>query len=417
MNDCQAPRSTRNIRKRMRKFNSTLRKPIILLTVLLLKHTVRGWSSGSPVPPTTSRNEISELANIRRIFCISDLHTDNAENFKWLEVQCGCQPNHDSPRNHERTPGPNDLLVIAGDISHDMPTFRKTLRILKNLQCELLFCAGNHEAWLGRRSYGSRTSLEKLDLIYQACRGLGVHTTLQKVSSGSKFPLWVVPLQSWYDGSLSIPGCEDLCADFRRWPWTDFQRCQWPFPLKEDPNARIPDGLNDYFLQTNEASLRQVRESKEAVLTVSHFLPNRQCLPDWKDLSSGIFLREEWLDHGAGHMSAKFAKVAGSIGLDSQIRSLSGEERHVWHVFGHSHRPKDFYYEGIRYIHNPLGKPRERDMHMVSPDVGFQLLWDTATGPVAGPQVLRYWEEQGGGREALFQRLEQRKRKRKTAEK
>ena len=355
------------------------------------------------------------LDGVQRIFCISDLHTDSDENMSWLENKC-------VDNKDENGPGKNDLLVVAGDISHDLATFQKTMRFLLALECELLFVPGNHEAWLPPKSYKEhRNSLEKLQLVEQTCRRMGVHTGCTLVGTEYDNPLWIVPLQSWYDGSLSIEGCEDLCRDFKKWPWTDFLRCRWPedrFPLlkRSDDNARIPSGLNEYFLECNEEALGPVRkDTTTAVTTVSHFLPNSQCLPDWKDLNSPIFLRDEWLDHGAAPVSAKFAKVAGSSSLDEQVRSLLNPSRpRLLHIFGHSHRPKDFQFKSVRYIHNPLGKPRERDMRMISPNVDFQFVWDTRKGEVEGEQVVRYWEEKGGGRDALKKRFEEHKRKREA---
>jgi predicted phosphodiesterase len=365
----------------------------------------------------STASNYESLEHVERVFCISDLHTDNAENMEFLEKKCLHNNNNDDDDGPRR----NDLLVVAGDISHDMSTFQKTLRVLLELKCEILFVVGNHEAWLAPKSYKEhRNSLDKLALVESACRRMGVHTETTLIGAKSSHPLWVVPLQSWYDGSLAIEKLEKYCRDFAKWPWTDFLRCRWPedrFPriAKSDPNARIPLGLNEFFLQCNERTLEPVlKDAATSVLTVSHFLPNCQSLPDWKDLNSPVFLDDEWLDHGAAPTSAKFAKVAGSSSLDTQIRSLLNPSRQrLIHKFGHSHRPKDFVYDSVRYIHNPLGKPREREMRLISPNVDFQLVWDTRTGEVEGEEVVRYWEQYGGGADALKKRLVEHRKKRK----
>jgi hypothetical protein len=341
------------------------------------------------------------LDSIERVFCLSDLHTDHMVNLEWMQEKCAM----------ESAPGPNDLVVVSGDISHDMKRFRETIEVLQSTGSLVFFVPGNHESWL---SYPGpeASSFEKLDLVYATCRKLGVLVDNLLIGSSSPNPLWVVPLQSWYDGSLSIEGCDDLCIDFRYWPWTDFQRCEWVNFVSEPidaANARIPIGLAEHFHQINEKHLNAVRASiaedpSVGLLTTSHFLPNQRCLPDWKDPGATSFHRDDWLDHGAPGTSSKFAKVAGSQGLDDQLRSLSPKTGKHIHVFGHSHRPKDFEFDGVRYVHNPLGKKGERDMYMVSPHVDFQLVWDTRIGEVRGNQTMRLWEEQGGGLDALQRR-------------
>lgn len=411
-------------------------------------------SSSSIMNRTTSPVFHHFENTIERVFCLSDLHTDHIDNQNWLRHRM--QKPHGRSKNDWRS---SDLLVIAGDISHDLAVMTESLRYLRDTAgCQVLFVAGNHEAWLQQRdrdtlsphtpptkdheeedeNYSLKqkrdciTSLDKMERVYQTCRNLGVMVDPCQITT-NRHSLWIVPIQSWYDGSLSFS--EEHCQGFAHWPWVDFMRCRWPERFQQSPaaiqalkaasqatnhNPRMPVGLVEYFLEQNNDNLKLVQEQIEqqqqqqpgslTLMTVSHFLPNQQCLPDFIDLSAPTLDVQTCIDYGSAEMSAKFAKVAGSQKIDDQLRNgidLDDQVRHI-HVFGHSHRPKDFEYRGIRYVHNPLGKPRERLMHMVNPEVDFQLLWDAKNhqGVVPGKRILRYWEEYGGGREALWHRLE-----------
>jgi predicted phosphodiesterase len=374
----------------------------------------------------SSRNNDDEnssfhvLADVDRVYCLSDLHTDHVENLHWLR-------HHAAQMLTQR-----DLVVVAGDISHDVPTFLRSIQILRRY-AQVLFVHGNHEAWLNveeRKRYAN--SLDKFQELVLICQNHGVYARPVYIPSPVE-PVWILPLESWYDGSLSFD--EALCQGFEYWPWVDFARTEWPFPLAplSSPQARIPMGLTEYFLERNRRHILRPWQHQwlnqypaDFIVTASHFLPNSQSLPDWLDLNADQFDVNRWLDHGAGTMSAKFAKVAGSKLLDQQIRTILDrpddidqgydsrqssskqliKRRRLIHIFGHSHRPKDFEYRNIRYIHNPLGKPRERQLYMVSPQVNFQCIWDKHVGEIQGETILRYWEEKAGGKEMLWKRME-----------
>jgi len=411
------------------------------------------------------------LRRIEKIFVLSDLHTDHKANLSWLRDRY-----HDNKKAGINVPGEKDALIIAGDISHQPSLIKKTLKLIREqYKCVIFFIFGNHEAWIHGSEMdgiGLESSLKKLELVSEICQDLdGVYTHVdggilvgdreqaylgdETVTHCENSPCWILPLQSWYDGSLAIDGCQDLCTNFEHWPWVDFNRCAWPSQHYYRPNSigpllnktglfgvnasKIPLGLNNIFLKRNEVSIAQVRQHlakchqfeqdqfnanvtrnntkkgrNVGLVTFSHFLPNQQCLPDWKNVTSVNFDRTNWLDHGAGKTSCKFALVAGSQSLDAQIRSITNEklsviddkklvfdeqQQHI-HVFGHSHRPKDFNLSGVRYVHNPLGSPRERESHMITECPEFQLIWDTRSteGQIyAKKPLIRYWEEHGGG--------------------
>ena len=80
-----------------------------------------------------------------RVFVVSDVHADYAENLAWAERQ----------RQYDHG---QDVLILAGDISHDTSIFEHTLRQLTSTFGQVFFTFGNHDLWTRRRSTEPRGS-------------------------------------------------------------------------------------------------------------------------------------------------------------------------------------------------------------------------------------------------------------------
>jgi len=340
------------------------------------------------------------------ISCISDIHADRKQNLDWVRENL-------HPRSSR------DVLIVAGDISHRMDLVEETLRIFTDRFSKVFFVPGNHELWVETsqsKTVQGTCSMAKLEQIDELCAKIGVETTPKCIHG-----VWVCPLLSWYDLSLSLtdqvtdrlsmPQPETSNLTF--WPWSDFTRCSWPEELEvpyPTRSGRFPVMVADVMLQRNEKHVQHVaseisRGNGHAVVSVSHFLPRKETLPDWLNPNQTQF-NTRWVGSAWEKSAYRFSKVAGSSSLDHQLRTLShslrngnpGDMRHV-HVFGHSHRPKDFLLDGVRYVHNPLAKPVERERGMVPEEVYAKELWridasnDISEHIPAPAPIIRYWAE------------------------
>ena len=235
---------------------------------------------------------------------------------------------------------------------------------------------------------GCADSLEKLQAVMRLCDSLDVRTRPAALGT-----IVVVPLLSWYDVSLDmVPVAAELgggggarscsvegaavAAGPSQWPWSDFFRCKWP-PGWSDDDGTGPDGASSkaaalFFVATNEphvaAAARWLGAKRgRSFASFSHFLPRRVLLSDWLDTASKTW-HSDWLLKNQKERAVQFSKAAGTVGVETQIRRLAdvcapcgdGSLRGV-HCFGHSHRPKDLVIDGVRYVHNPMGYPPERD--------------------------------------------------------
>ena len=237
-----------------------------------------------------------------RLFATSDLHTDYAENFRWL-------------KELSNTAYRDDALIVAGDISNRLEIVRETLALLRAKFRHVLFTPGNHELWVRNETFDS---IEKLRRVLNLCDELDVTTSPLRLKD-----VWVVPLFSWYDGVFRSEKNERAA----RQSWVDFHLCKWP----EDA-APLPD----YFLRMNEPHLKTY---DAPVITFSHFIPRSDLFPPPE------YLRFSWLE-----------SVSLCAGLDSQIRALKSHT----HVCGHTHTTFDRVVDGVRYLQNAVRYPRER---------------------------------------------------------
>jgi hypothetical protein len=238
-----------------------------------------------------------------RIFAVSDLHTDFAENRRRLE-------------RISSTSYSQDVLVVAGDIADHLKIIEWTLRKLRSQFGAVFYVPGNHELWVRG---GECDSIEKFRQVLRLCDEIGIYTRPGRAGKN-----WIVPLFSWYESDYDQQKEADVSS---LEGWADFYFCKWPVGM---------GSVSKYFLDLNES---RIKEYDGPVITLSHFLPRRELLPAVEKL---IF--------------KGLPQVAGALALDRQIRALNA----VTHVFGHSHIDFDQVIEGVRYIHHAFDYPREK---------------------------------------------------------
>jgi len=248
------------------------------------------------------RREWTTLS-IMRIFALSDVHVDYHANAQWIE-------------NISTADYCDDLLILAGDITHSLPSFEWCLNTLARRFRKVLFVPGNHDLWV-LHAPPEEDSLQKLETI----------SAVVESSGASMQPLYernvsIIPLLAWYDYSFGAPG-EKL-----RSRWMDYYACRWP-------NGLTDAGVAAHFAACNN---HQVSATSDTVITFSHFLPRIDLMPEY--------------------VPAKYRSlypVLGTTQLDLQLRALHSSI----HIYGHSHFNRHVKIDGVTYINNAFGYPHE----------------------------------------------------------
>jgi predicted phosphodiesterase len=301
---------------------------------------------------------IDEVAHRRltRIFVLSDIHVDHAENRAWASRL--------SDREYV-----NDVLIVGGDVSCDINLAAETLQRLRRKFNKVFFVPGNHELWIRRTE--SFDSMAKFFEILKLCASLGIATQPLKVGAPhSGIAVWVVPLFSWYrkpeEGNKSLfkpKQGENASLDM----WADDHFIKW--------NDKKGVSVADIFLQMNEKNLLHSYDAP--VISFSHFLPRIELIGYSREEVEKIRAADPdtKLDP---HPEFNFSRVAGCAGIEEQIRRLGS----IIHAYGHQHRNRQREIDGVRYVSHCLGYPSERESG---------LLRNLQQGP------LQIWPNPGSG--------------------
>ena len=92
----------------------------------------RGFIERPQILPLTSRDAVG-----LRVFVLSDLHTDYAENMRWVKSI--------STVRHKK-----DVILIAGDVAEIYGNFVLTMSLLKDRFEHVFYVPGNHDLWCRR---------------------------------------------------------------------------------------------------------------------------------------------------------------------------------------------------------------------------------------------------------------------------
>jgi len=238
-----------------------------------------------------------------RVFAVSDIHVDYEANAKWV-------------RQLSRFDFRNDLLILAGDVTHKLAELATALSALAARFAKVLFVPGNHDLWvLGDES--RQTSLQKFADI----------AGMVEESGATMRPHWhgdvlIAPLFGWYDNTFGEP------TDELRKTWMDFHACRWP-------DGYGPEDAAIHFTRLNQ---QVSSRGASRVITFSHFVPRLDLVPAY------VPRKHRLLD-----------PVLGSTRLEQQLRQLNSDT----HVYGHSHINRSVRIDGVNYVNNAFGYPGE----------------------------------------------------------
>jgi len=240
----------------------------------------------------------------------------------------------------------NDVLILAGDVTHDFGLLREWLEKIRCRFGRVFFVPGNHDLWIRNELWAD--SLQKFNAIIEFCSQNDIDIQPDIVQCNGK-KIAIVPVFSWYDmqgevDSLYLPKPGE---DTSNRMWSDLYYIHWPAT-----NGFV---ASKYFLTYSRQNL--VFDQADLIVTFSHFLPRREVM-----FRGEMIYDYDRMKKYDRFPQFNFSGIAGSLKIDRFIRSIGA---HI-HVYGHQHINRDKVIDGIRYVANHLAYPHERNRGIVT---------------------------------------------------
>jgi 3',5'-cyclic AMP phosphodiesterase CpdA len=287
-----------------------------------------------------------------RIASVSDLHTDFRENRDAVVALASAIAERGA-----------ELVIVAGDVSHDNDRIRRVLRAFKAVAPEVAYVPGNHDVWFEVPFAPARPDLDawvryRRDLRALA-EGEGAHylPAAPLVLGG----VGIAGSCGWYDYRFLRAELRDQLGpsfyedkEFEGMVWADARRTVFRDaagrPMHDPDIARV-------MLADLEAQLRELeaRDDVRDVVAVTHHLAFEVAVKMQAPLPWALF--------NAFMGSPDFGEA---ILRCRKVRAA---------VYGHTHFVGDYVVDGVRVVGTPLGYPRERRGASMETIVDSRIAW------------------------------------------
>ncbi len=307
-----------------------------------------------------------------KLFAVSDLHVGHRGNLPVIEGL--------------RREGPDDWLIVAGDVAERTEEIRTSLELLAKRFAKVIWVPGNHELWTTVKDPVQLHGVELYDYLVEMCREIGVVTPEDPypVWEGDGGPAVIVPMFLLYDYSWLPDGAADKAAGL------EIGRESGVVATDEFLLSPQPYGSREAWCR---ARVKETRTRLDALdrslptVLVNHFPLVRE--------PTRVLIHPE------------FAMWCGT----DATAAWHVRYRAVCAVYGHLHIPRTTYYDGVRFEEVSVGYPREWRQRGLPEPVLRQIL----PAPVYPPGALNKWgghfhvsEEQEAEMERLRARLAKR---------